>query len=292
MLNPFSPLGNPTLLYTTLKATKTPCGVYSTPSSFLESRPSSLAKNPASEKTPALQPQKTYWFVEQDENRYTARLLSQHFFPKNIRQDVDAETFQQSFTPEENIYQTIVKPRQEKLRTYLHDGETHSAEKEYFTAAFAYQQALELDNDNIPALLGLALCFIHRAETDGINRVLRRLLRNIALWDEEYRPFVENFATALREQKYFPQAVALYRHALQRHPQEIAFHLGLARVHLEQGLTEPCLRHIFICLDLESQHDGALQFLLWLREHNLIPARFSERAATQLQHLASDTVTL
>ncbi|MDR1243508.1 MAG: tetratricopeptide repeat protein [Deltaproteobacteria bacterium] len=237
---------------------------------------------------------KAFWFCAEIDSGERAgsievQPLNANYVPSGPKKAIDRERFLNEFAPEPEFYQSTVFPRMREITKTVARGERHRNNGELYSAEMEFNNALNLDVDNIRATFGLGLTYMARGENAKAENILERIVKMEDAFDQEYKHLYNEFGIQLRKGKMTQKAVAYYKRALELSSQDENIYYNMARAHLDN--QEPAAALEFLCkaLELNPGFVEASQFLLWLYNKKMLPEEKKQELAAVLKK-AQETV--
>jgi tetratricopeptide (TPR) repeat protein len=237
---------------------------------------------------------KAFWFcVEIDSGEQAGSVevqpLNANYVPSGPKKAIDREKFLNDFAPELEFYQNTVFPRMREITKTVARGERHRNNGELYSAEMEFNNALNLDVENIRANFGLGLTYMARGENAKAENILERIVKMEDAFDQEYKHLYNEFGIQLRKGKMTQKAIVYYKRALELSSQDENIYYNIARAYLDN--KEPAAALEFLCkaLELNPGFVEASQFLLWLRNKNVVPEAKKQELAVVLKK-AQETV--
>ena len=220
---------------------------------------------------------KVFWFVEQDEKgAIQVQPITTSYVPTGAKKTITMEELLEKYSPEPEFYVQSVFPKIRELNESVDRGDKCREKGENFSAEFAYDSALKLDEENVRANFGIGLTYLARGEVDKADNIFERLVHLDAAFEEEHKHLFNDFGMNLRKNKMYKQAEEYYARALELSKADENLHINLARTLLEGKDMEGCAKHLVEALRLAPGNETALKFLDWLEKKNLIPPDLRE----------------
>ena len=220
---------------------------------------------------------KVFWFVEQDEKgAIQVQPINTNYVPTGAKKTITMEELLEKYSPEPEFYVQSVFPKIRELNESVDRGDKCREKGENFSAEFAYDSALKLDEENVRANFGIGLTYHARGEVDKADNIFERLVHLDAAFEEEHKHLFNDFGMNLRKNKMYKQAEEYYARALELSKADENLHINLARTLLEGKDMEGCAKHLVEALRLAPGNETALKFLDWLEKKNLIPPDLRE----------------
>lgn len=226
--------------------------------------------------------QKAFWYVEEKEGSIEVQPLNANYVPSGPKRKVTLEEVIEKFQPEPEFYVQTVFPKMKELNKTIARADRHRQRGEGFSAEFEYNNALQVDEENVRANFGLGLTYLDRGETDKADDIFDRLVKLDAAFDVEHKHLFNEFGINLRKNKMLQQAKDYYSKALELSGQDENLYYNVARVCLELEDYSGCVEHLIKCLGLNPTLDAGLKFLMWLKQKELVGPDDKARVDAQL----------
>ncbi len=215
--------------------------------------------------------QKTFWMCEEQENgNIQLQPLNINCVPSGPKKSIVKEEFLSKFSPEPEFYLHSVYPAIQKLNEAIELGESHRNKGKSFSAEFEYQNALNIDLDNVRANFGLGLTYLSRGETKKADNIFERLVNLDAAFEPEHKHLFNDFGISLRKNKMYDQAVDYYTRALDLSKGDENLHYNIARAYLAKNELELAVQHLQTALSMNPDLEAALHFLDWLKSKGVL----------------------
>ncbi len=216
--------------------------------------------------------QKTFWFVEQDEDgAILLQALNANYIPTGPKKIITRDELINSYAPEPEFYIQSVFPKMRELDKTLDKADTHREKGETFSAEFEYDNALKVDEENVRANFGIGLTYLARGEVDKADNIFGRLVNLEAAFQPEHKHLFNDFGISLRKNKMYTQSVEYYNRALLLSDEDENLHINIARALLEEQQYTQCTEHLLAALSLAPGNATAIKFLGWMDKRRLIP---------------------
>ena len=214
---------------------------------------------------------KTFWMCEEQKNGdIELQPLNVNCVPSGPKKRIPKDEFLNKFAPEPEFYLHSVYPAIKKLDQAIELGESHRVNGKSFSAEFEYQNALNIDVDNVRANFGLGLTYLGRGETKKANNIFERLVHLDAAFEPEHKHLFNDFGISLRKNKMYDQAVDYYTRALDLSRGDENLHYNIARAYLAKNDLTLTVQHLQTALDINPNLDAALRFRDWLKSKGII----------------------
>lgn len=214
---------------------------------------------------------KTFWMCEEQSNETIhIQPLNVNCVPSGAKKTIPKEEFLNKFSPEPEFYHHSVFPAIKKLNHAIELGESHRNKGKTFSAEFEYQNALNIDLDNVRANFGLGLTYLSRGETKKADNIFERLVNLDATFEPEHKHLFNDFGINLRKNKMYNQAVDYYTRALDLSQGDENLHYNIARAYLSKNELELAVQHLQTALKMNPELDAAVQFHDWLKTKGVL----------------------
>jgi len=181
---------------------------------------------------------------------------------------VTMEEFLSKYSPEPEFYVSTVYPKMKELGTTIERGEKARQAGATYSAEFEFQNALDVDEENVKANFGLGLTYMERGESNKANDIFNRLVKLDAAFQTEHKHLFNEFGINLRKTGMQDQAIDYYERALEMTSNDENLHYNIARAYFEKGVLDKCSSHLQKALDLNKDHAEAAKFLEFLKKHH------------------------
>ncbi|TIH15608.1 tetratricopeptide repeat protein [Marinifilum sp. JC120] len=215
--------------------------------------------------------QKTYWFVEEQENgALEVQPLNINNVPSGPKLTVERDTFLDNYHPEPEYYAEVVRPSMESLNGSIKRGEGHRASGESYSAEYEFGHAIDADEENVRANFGLGLTYLERGETGRAEDVFRRLVGIGAIYEPQHKHLFNDFGINLRRNGMIDQALEYYHKAeeISKHDENLC--LNIARAYYEKGKFDNCIKYIKKSLKLNPELEEGIMFWSYLKGNGFI----------------------
>lgn len=218
---------------------------------------------------------KVFWFVNQNEKGVIQiQSLNTNYVPTGTPKPISKEELLEKYSPEPEFYIQSVFPKIREINESVSQGDQCREKGENFSAEFAYDKALKLDEENVRANFGIGLTYLARGETDKADNIFDRLVHLDAAFETQHKHLFNDFGINLRKNKMYKQAVEYYGRALELSPTDENLHINVARAKLEEKDIGGCVEHLLESLRLAPRNEMAVKFLSWLNQKKLVPPEF------------------
>ena len=216
--------------------------------------------------------QKMYWYAEeQDDGTLEVQALNMNQVPSGPKKNVTKDDLLENFAPEPEFYQQTVFPKMRELIKTISRAERHRKRGEYFSAEFEFQNALNVDEENVRANFGLGLTYLERGETSKANNIFERLVKLDAAFEKEHKHLFNEFGIKLRKNKMYDQSVDYYERAMSLSEADENLHYNIARAYFDKREIDKTTNHLLKALQMNPEHEAAKHFLEWMKEKKLLP---------------------
>lgn len=234
--------------------------------------------------------QKNFWYA--DEDAATGKLylqpLNANYVPSGARREISRDELLEKYAPEPEFYIQSVYPKMRELDETVNRADHMRAKGESFSAEFEYNNALEVDVENVRANFGIGLTYLNRGETAKAENIFERLVNLEAAFEEEHKHLFNEFGINLRKNKMFLQALEYYTKAEELSTADENLCVNVARVYLELQDMDSCLKYLGKALVLAPTNETALKFLAWIQAKSLASADKVDKYIKMAQNDADD----
>lgn len=215
--------------------------------------------------------QKTYWFVEEDDDGdLYIRPLNQKFVPAGEKEKIDREIFLDKYTPEPEFYNSTVYPKMKEISRSVRRGEDHRSNSEAYSAEYEFNHALNFDEKNVRANFGLGLTYLERGDVNKADDIFNRLVKIDAAFKPEHKHLFNDFGISLRKNGMVEQALEYYHKAENLTNNDENLYMNIARAYFEKGDFKQCYSYLKRSLELNPELEEAGLFWLYLKENGYI----------------------
>ncbi len=215
--------------------------------------------------------QKMYWYaVELDDGTLEVQALNVNQVPSGPKNIVTKDDLLENYAPEPEFHQQTVFPKMRELVKTISRAERHRKRGEYFSAEFEFQNALNVDEENVRANFGLGLTYLERGETSKANNIFERLVKLDAAFEKEHKHLFNEFGIKLRKNKMYDQSVDYYERAMSLSEADENLHYNIARAYFDKREIDKTKDHLLKALQMNSEHEAAKHFLEWMKEKKLL----------------------
>lgn len=210
---------------------------------------------------------KMFWYaVERGDGIVEVQPINKHNIPSGPKTEVPKDDFLEKYSPEPEHYQKEVYPRMRELDATLERAEKQRKDGALYSAQFEYEQALDVDEDNVRANFGLGLTYMERGDTSRANDIFKRLVTLDAAFSPEHKHLFNEFGINLRKSKLYDQAVDYYSRAIEMTDSDENLHYNMARAFFEKGQAAECREHLQHALLINPEHEEASKFMDFVKK--------------------------
>ncbi len=214
---------------------------------------------------------KVFWFVEElDDGNISLQSINANYIPTGNKRTIDKETLLANYFPEPEYYTSQVYPKMKELDEKIDDADQHRKKGELFTAEFQYDNALQIDVENVRANFGIGLTYLDRGDSEKASNIFDRLINLEGTYKPEHKHLFNEFGINLRKTKLYKEALVYYEKALELNSEDENLHLNIARVQFELKQINSCYESLEKVLSLDPKHEIAIKFATWLHSKKLI----------------------
>ncbi|OEU68737.1 MAG: hypothetical protein BA863_03965 [Desulfovibrio sp. S3730MH75] len=205
---------------------------------------------------------KMYWMAkENDQGEVEVQPLNTSYIPAGPKTTVSMDDFLTKYLPEPEFYVSNVYPKMKELGGTIQRGEKARQAGATYSAEFEFQNALDVDEENVRANFGLGLTYMDRGETSKANDIFERLVGLDAAFETEHKHLFNEFGINLRKTGMQDQAIDYYNRALEMTVNDENLHYNMARAYFEKGILEKTTEHLKKALSINADHAEAAKFL-------------------------------
>jgi tetratricopeptide (TPR) repeat protein len=180
---------------------------------------------------------KIFWYLERDgEGRTTVRGLNKEYLPSGEPREVPVQDVVDRFYPEPGIYMEKVAPRMREVERLTDAGDEHRAKEEFYSAEYAYRNALAIDEDHIRANFGLGLTYLSLDDKTRARHTFRKIVSMASAFAPQHKHLFNEFGISLRKSGLFEECLQYYKRALELHAEDddhLLFNIARAHFHSE-----------------------------------------------------------
>ncbi|WP_031481517.1 tetratricopeptide repeat protein, partial [Maridesulfovibrio frigidus] len=210
---------------------------------------------------------KMYWMVqENDQGEIEVQPLNTSYIPAGPKTSVNMDDFLAKYLPEPEFYVSNVYPKMKELSGTIQRGEKARQAGATYSAEFEFQNALDVDEENVRANFGLGLTYMDRGETSKANDIFERLVGLDAAFEAEHKHLFNEFGINLRKTGMQDQAIDYYNRALEMTANDENLHYNMARAYYEKGVLEKTTEHLQKALSINADHAEAAKFLDYINK--------------------------
>lgn len=152
--------------------------------------------------------QKNFWFVEQQGNVIQCQPLNPNYVPSGPKRTITLDELLSKFAPEPEFYLNSVFPKMMELQRSVENGDSHREKGDTFTAEYAYDHALTIDEENVRANFGIGLTYLERGDTARAQDIFERLVKLDGAFEPEHKHLFNEFGINLRKNHMLEQSLA------------------------------------------------------------------------------------
>jgi tetratricopeptide (TPR) repeat protein len=206
--------------------------------------------------------QRTYWFVRMlPDDSYELRPLNANHVPAGPASILSKKEFMSAYEPEPDFYIKKTLPFMVSLQKKLEKGEEYFKAGDLDAAEKEFCKALNIDDENPKANVALGAVYSEKCDYAKLKSVMRRVMGNDQIFNEEQRRLFNDFGINLRKSKLLGEAVAYYSKALDLSPRDENLHFNIARAYFDGQELDKCRDHLLRALDINPDFKQARQFL-------------------------------
>jgi tetratricopeptide (TPR) repeat protein len=215
--------------------------------------------------------QQTYYYAEElPSGEIELQLLSQNYTPSGTKETVTKDELLQKYSPEPELYQQTVFPKMKELTKTLARADRHRKKGETFSAEMFYNDALNVDDQNVRANFGIGMCYLQRGESAKADDILKRIVTLDAAFQEEHKHMFNEFGINLRKNKMCQQAVEYYERAAEFTKDDENLQYNIARAYFDMGRFQDAKTHCEKALTINPDLDEAKKLIELMIGKNLL----------------------
>ncbi len=203
---------------------------------------------------------KEYLYVVRNGDNFLAQGINSVHVPSGEKFSISKNDLLSNYDPEMDYMYKKMLPALRNLENTLAKGDRHRSRMEHFSAEMEYNEALQIDAENVRATFGLGLTYLELQDSKKADAVFKSLIHLDAAFDEEHKHLFNEFGIQLRKNKMFDHAVQYYDRARELSKEDENIFFNLARAWYEKGDWSNCLRNLIICLTMNKQLEEAQRF--------------------------------
>jgi tetratricopeptide (TPR) repeat protein len=227
--------------------------------------------------------QKTFWYIEQDDNVINCQPLNINYVPSGPKRKITMDELITKFSPEPEFYMNSVFPKMQELQRDITNGDRCREKGENFSAEYEYKRALDIDIENVKANFGIGLTYLERGDKDKAENIFHRLVQMEATFEVEHKHLFNEFGISLRKNNMIQESREYYEKALTLTKDDENLHLNMARALLEMKDIPGCIEHLQKAMALNPRHEPSRLFLGWLLNKSMVPGHLVETVMKLLQ---------
>jgi len=208
---------------------------------------------------------KMYWYCQQnDAGQIDVQPLNKNMVPSGVTTMVPMEDFLTKYNPEPEMYVKTVYPKMKELTQTVQRAEEQRQRGALYSAQFEYENALNVDEENVRANFGLGLTYMERGDSTKAKDILERIVGLDAAFAPEHKHLFNEFGISLRKSHMVDQAIDYYTRALTMTETDENLHYNVARAFFEKGDVDKCRQHLNRAKEINPLHEEVNKFLTFL----------------------------
>lgn len=215
--------------------------------------------------------QKSYWSGnELDDGSIEVQPLNANYVPSGPKQVIARDEFLAKYNPEPEFYMTTVFPAIKQMDEAIVRGERHRGRGAAYSAEFEFQQAKNIDEENVRANFGLGLTYLDRGDQAKAHDIFERIVELEAAFEEEHKHLFNDFGINMRKNKMFDQALQYYLRAEELVANDEHLFHNIARCYYEKGDIEGCKRYLQKSLKVNPNLKESKMFWAFLKSKGYV----------------------
>lgn len=184
-------------------------------------------------------------FVEQDKGgRIWGQVINENDIPSGERFVISQEELLEAYLPDPSVYHKRVLPAVRNLNKTISRAERHRSHGELFSAEYEFNNALQIDEENVRATFGLGLVYLDRADSQKAQQVFERLILLDAAFESPHKHMFNEFGIKLRKNSMYEESLRFYARAAELAGDDDHLMYNIARSLLESGDNDGAVRYM------------------------------------------------
>lgn len=208
----------------------------------------------------------TYRAVQISEAEVMIQLLDMDDKPLPLKENVPVADFVRRFKYQPDYFEKKKTPQQEKVDKAIAQAEVHAKRKEYFSAEFEYEKALNLDEENVRANFGIGKVYLATGEIEKARKTFSKLTGIDAVFEEKNKHIFNELGIELRRLKLYGQAIDYYRKALTIARDDEHLYFNIARAYFEKGDVVGSAKYLSHALKLNPALEEGRKLLAAIKQ--------------------------
>ncbi len=167
------------------------------------------------------------------------------------------------FVPE---YLKKKSPEKAKEAKFLAKGDQHLNRKEFFSAEYEYDNALEVNPKSVRGKYGKGKALLERGDEEEAFDLFEELAEIKELYGAEYKHTFNSLGIDLRKMNKLDEAVRNYKRALFLDKKDEVLHYNIAHALYKKGSMEEARKHLLEALKIKPTFKDAKIFLANIAE--------------------------
>lgn len=210
-----------------------------------------------------------YFCREVEGDMIEIQLLNSKNVPFGQVDKITKDELLADYLPMPQLYKQVMENIR-KVQKSVARGEKFRKRGESFTAEFEFNNALNLDEQNVRANFGVGLCLLARDEKDKAQEVFQRIVKIESAFNEEHKHLFNEYGIELRKKKLLDEASEYYARALELTSEDENLWYNLARAMFEKEDYVKAAEAVTKCLELNPEHEHGRKMLNYLNKKELI----------------------
>lgn len=210
-----------------------------------------------------------YYCREVDDDVIEIRLLNPHNVPFGDVEQITKDELLAEYLPMPQLYKEVMGNIR-NIQKSIARGEKFRKRGETFTAEFEFNNALNLDEENVRANFGVGLCLLARDENEKAQQVFQRIVKIDSAFNSEHKHLFNEYGIELRKKKLLEEAAEYYARALELTSDDENLWYNLARAWFDNEDYAKAADAVTKCLELNPVHEHGKKMLNYLNKKGLI----------------------
>lgn len=196
---------------------------------------------------------KNYFLAEQDGDIIQVKHLDMDGKPLNFIEQIETEEFNKDYSPEPDFYEKLKSLDEIQMDRYIDKAAEHYNNKEYNSAEYEYNQALQLDEDDVRANFGVGKVYLATGELEKASAVFLKVSKVEAVFEEGNKHIFNELGMELRRMKLFKEAITFYNRALSFIKNDENLYYNIGRACYEGRYLKPAVKNLRKALEINPE---------------------------------------
>jgi len=210
-----------------------------------------------------------YYCRETDDGNIELQLLNPKHVPSGKVERISKDELLNDYLPMPQLYKEVMENIR-NIQKSIARGEKFRKRGETFTAEYEFNNALNLDEQNVRANFGVGLCLLARDEQEKAQEVFQRIVKIDSAFNAEHKHLFNEYGIELRKKKLVDQAAEYYNRALELTKDDENLWYNLARAWFDKEDYAKAAEAVTKCLEMNPEHEHGRKMLNYLSKKGLI----------------------